>query len=36
MNEDGIVVLETDLNANELEGCFSLSNSIQVTRVIDL
>ena len=30
--EDGLQGLEVGLNANELEGCFDLSNSLQVTR----
>ncbi len=30
--EDGIVGAEVGMNANELEGCFSLSNPITVTR----
>ena len=30
--EDGLQGLEAGLNADDLEGCFSLSNSIQVTR----
>ncbi|WP_299214371.1 hypothetical protein [uncultured Aquimarina sp.] len=30
--EDGIQGLEMDMNANDLNGCFSLSNAIQVTR----
>ena len=31
--EDGIEGLEVDMNANDLQGCFSLSNSIEVVRV---
>ena len=31
--EDGLVGLEVDMNAGDLEGCFSLSNSIEVERV---
>ena len=30
--EDGLQGLEAGLNANDLEGCFDLSNSIEVTR----
>ncbi|GAA4107110.1 hypothetical protein GCM10022393_02110 [Aquimarina addita] len=30
--EEGLIGLETMANANDLEGCFSLSNSISVTR----
>lgn len=30
--EDGLTGLEVDMNANNLEGCFSLSNSLTVTR----
>ena len=30
--EDGLAGLEAGLNANDLEGCFSLSNSIEVVR----
>ena len=30
--EDGLQGAEVGMNANDLEGCFSLSNSIQVTR----
>ena len=30
--EDGLQGLEMGMNANDLEGCFDLSNSIQVTR----
>jgi hypothetical protein len=32
--EDGLVGAEMGMNANDLEGCFSLSNSIQVTRLM--
>ncbi|MDF4223437.1 hypothetical protein PXC01_17690 [Maribacter sp. M208] len=31
--EDGLIGAEAGMNAGELEGCFSLSNSIQVTRL---
>ena len=31
--EDGLFGLELDLNANDLEGCYDLSNSIEVVRV---
>jgi len=32
--EDGLTGLETGMNASNLEGCFNLSNSIQVTRTL--
>ncbi|WP_422083944.1 hypothetical protein [Ulvibacterium sp.] len=32
--EDGLVGAEMGMNANDLEGCFSLSNSVQVTRLM--
>ncbi|TMM57386.1 T9SS type A sorting domain-containing protein [Maribacter algarum] len=31
--EDGLVGLEPDLNANDLQGCFDLSNAIEVVRL---
>ena len=30
--EDGLVGLEPDLNANDLQGCFDLSNAVEVVR----
>ena len=32
--EDGLTGLEVGMNASSLEGCFDLSNSIQVTRTL--
>jgi len=33
--EDGLVGLEPDLNANDLQGCYDLSNAIEVVRVAE-